>query len=160
MALEEEPALTAPAIEVAEEPLAEIEDLRRAITRAEEDVEREAGGGSVAALVEQLLEWDRRLGAAGGDSWFTARGPDGERAASCRLFRQDGIGQVEDVGTLAHARRQGLGRAVTEAAARRSRARGDDLTFILADADDWPRLLYERIGFRPVGSAWTFRRLP
>jgi hypothetical protein len=32
-----------------------------------------------------------------------------------------------------------------------SHAAGDDLTFLVADADDWPQRLYERLGFETVG---------
>jgi hypothetical protein len=28
----------------------------------------------------------------------------------------------------------------------------------VADDNDWPKLLYERLGFRPVGHLWQFHR--
>jgi len=30
--------------------------------------------------------------------------------------------------------------------------------FITADDNDWPKLLYARIGFRAVGHVWHFHR--
>ena len=30
--------------------------------------------------------------------------------------------------------------------------------FIVADDNDWPKLLYERLGFRGVGNLWQFHR--
>jgi hypothetical protein len=41
-------------------------------------------------------------------------------------------------------------------AAAESRAAGNDLTFLVADADDWPQRLYERLGFETVGRYGRF----
>jgi ribosomal protein S18 acetylase RimI-like enzyme len=111
------------------------------------------------AVTEQLLEWERRIGVCDGDRWFVAPA-DGEPASACRLLARDGIGQVEDVGTLPEARGQGLARAVTLAAARASESVGNELTFLAAAADDWPRLLYEKLGFDEIGCLSAFRRSP
>ena len=75
---------------------------------------------------------------------------DGEPAASCELLGFDGIGQVESVYTAAAHRGHGLASAVVRAAIAASRERGDDLVMIMADADDWPQRLYERLGFETV----------
>lgn len=107
----------------------------------------------------QLLEYDRRMARVYRDRWFVAR-HDGEPASGCRLYQHDGIGQVEDVATLPHARNQGLARAVVLAAAQVSRGDGDELTFITADATDWPLQLYERLGFDAVGISLGFRLKP
>ncbi len=112
-----------------------------------------------AETIEQLLEWDRMIGRVGGDRWFLARA-DGRPAACCRLLARDGIGQVEDVGTAPWARERGLGRAVTLAAARASAADGNELTYLGALADDWPRLMYEKLGFDEAGETLAFRRKP
>jgi hypothetical protein len=37
-------------------------------------------------------------------------------------------------------------------------AMGHELIFIVADEDDWPKDLYARLGFDPVGRAWAFTR--
>jgi len=110
------------------------------------------------ATVAQLLERDRRLGAAGGDRWFAA--PAEAPAAACCLFGDGTIGQVESVVTLERARGRGLAQAVTLAAARASQDAGHELTFIVADAEDWPRLLYAKLGFRTIGSVNILRRVP
>ncbi len=107
----------------------------------------------------QLLEFDRRMAKVYRDRWFAAR-HDGNLASGCRLYQHDGIGQVEDVATLAHARNQGLARAVVLAATQISREDGDELTFITADATDWPLQLYERLGFDAVGISLGFRLKP
>jgi len=114
---------------------------------------------TTAEAAPQLLEFDRRLGRVFRDRWFAAR-HDGEPASACRLYQHDGVGQVEDVETLPDARNQGLARAVVLAAAQISREDGDELTFITADATDWPLQLYERLGFDPVGITLGFRIKP
>jgi ribosomal protein S18 acetylase RimI-like enzyme len=144
-----------PGIEVAEYGQEQIEDLRRRIIGAE----LAAIGEARNAVVEQLLEWDRRIGESDGDRWFVAP-VDSEPASACRLLARDGAGQVEDVGTLAERREQGLGRAVTLAAARASKRNGNDLTYICALANDWPRLLYAKLGFDEVGYVYDFKRKP
>ena len=110
-------------------------------------------------VAPQLIEFDRRMASVFRDRWFAAR-RDGEPASACRLYQHDGVGQVEDVETLSHARNQGLARAVVLAAAQISRDDGDELTFITADATDWPLQLYERLGFDPVGVTLGFRLKP
>jgi hypothetical protein len=142
-------------IEVAERPQDEIEDLRRRIITAELATIDEHG----KAVVEQLLDWDRRVGKSDGDRWFVAPA-GGEPASACRLLARDRIGQVEDVATLAESREQGLARAVTLAAARASVHDGNEFTYICALANDWPRLLYAKLGFDDVGYVYDFKRRP
>jgi len=45
-------------------------------------------------------------------------------------------------------------------AAAAARDAGAGLVFLLADQDDWPRHLYGRLGFDPVGPEWEFLRTP
>jgi FR47-like protein len=143
------------AVEVAECRHAEIEDLRRRLIRAE----LAEIGQDDEMVVEQLLEWDRRIGTLDGDRWFVAPA-DGDPASACRLLARDGVGQVEDVATLAQSRNMGLARAVTLAAARSSKRDGNELTYLGALANDWPRLLYSRLGFDELGGAYDFKRKP
>ena len=142
------------AIEVTERRQEEIEPLRRRLIR--EDLA--ALGMDPVTTTKQLLEWSRRMGVADGDRWFVA--PGDEPSSACRLLSRDGIGQVEDVGTVREARGQGLARAVTLAAVRASLAAGNELTYLAALANDWPRLLYARLGFEEVGNTYAFRRRP
>jgi ribosomal protein S18 acetylase RimI-like enzyme len=151
MAFEGEPR--APDQEVVETPLDGFLDLRRDLIHSWlADSEAEEG------TVEQLIEWNRRYGEIAGDRWFLA---PAERAASaCCLMARDGIGQVENVGTLTAARGRGFAKAVALAALSASRADGNRITFLAADADDWPRLMYEKLGFVPCGDLTNLRRLP
>lgn len=141
-----------PAVETHETPLAGCEDLRRELIRAGLSPE----ATEPDATTEQLLEMGRRFGGAAGDRWFVA--PSQDPASACCLLSGDGIGQVEDVGTLPAARGQGLAQAVVLAAATASQESGHRVTFLSADADDWPRLMYEKVGFEAGGTMRILRR--
>jgi ribosomal protein S18 acetylase RimI-like enzyme len=139
---------------VREGPLAACENLRRELIRAE----LPPGTEQIAEMTAQLLESNRRLGAASGDRWFVA--PAEEPTSACCLMSRDGIGQIEEVGTLPAARGQGLAQAVVLAALDASRAAGNRVTFLTAAGDDWPLLMYEKLGFVVRGRLTTLRRLP
>jgi GNAT superfamily N-acetyltransferase len=130
---------------------AAVADVRRAVGEDNPDFSGEG--------LEQRFIRDARLDSAGRGRWFAAP-LDGPPGASCVLFERDGIGQVETVGTMPERRGQGLASAVVTAAAKASRERGDERTFIMADADDWPWRLYERLGFDRVGVACDFLKKP
>jgi ribosomal protein S18 acetylase RimI-like enzyme len=140
--------------EVREVSLEDCEDLRRELIRLEFPPEM----ANVEETTEQLLEMNRRYASAAGDRWFVA--PPQQPAAACCLFAGGGIGQIEDVGTLPSARGRGLAQAVTLNALAASREAGHEVTFLLADADDWPRLMYEKLGFRTCGRMHVLRRTP
>ena len=84
---------------------------------------------------------------------------DGEPVSCCELYSRDGVAQVEDVVTLEEHRGHGLASATVLAAVGASEDEGNTLTFLLADADDWPYRLYERLGFVTTGRRWRFQRL-
>ena len=138
----------APAREV---PRSTVEAVRRAVAEADPDFTQEA--------VEQRFIRDARLDRVGNGRWFAAPA-NGTPGASCVLYERDGVGQVETVGTLPDRRGQGLASAVVTAAARASLEAGHELTFIVADADDWPWKLYERLGFDRVGEYCSFLLKP
>jgi len=140
--------------DVLETPLAGCEDLRRELIRGEFPADTD----NLEETVDQLLEMGRRTGEAGGDRWFVA--PAASPAAACCLLSAGDVGQVEDVGTLVAARGRGLAQAVIRAAIAASREAGHRHTFIVADADDWPRLLYEKLGFETCGVLHVFRKAP
>jgi ribosomal protein S18 acetylase RimI-like enzyme len=83
---------------------------------------------------------------------------DGTAASWCVLYEEDGVGQIDDVVTMGKYRRRGFARAVVLAALRASLASGNELTFLVADDDDWPKHLYEEIGFEAVGRRYEFTR--
>ena len=137
-----------------------FEELRGAVRDVE--ILEPPGGASPAiasALADQLASRDELVAAATSERRFVVR-----RAAVpvawCRLYAGEGIGQIENVTTRPDHRNRGYGRAVVSAAAAASRERGDALTFLVALADDWPRELYRRLGFEPVGTLHRFRLVP
>ncbi len=129
----------------------DVRDVRRAVAEANPRFSQEA--------VEQRFLRDARLDPVGNARWFAApaEGPPG---ASCVLYERGGVGQVETVGTLPQRRGEGLASAVVMAAVGASRDRGDELPYIVADADDWPLMLYEQLGFDRVGDQRAFLRKP
>ena len=135
--------------------LAEIEGLRKALI--DESMPADGGG---AAAVDQLYELDRRYGEVAGDRWFVAPA-EGEPMSACRLLRDgNGIGQVEEVGTLTAARERGYAKATVLAAIAAAQEAGDETIFLTAEAADWPQLFYARLGFETVGEITVLRRRP
>jgi GNAT superfamily N-acetyltransferase len=115
------------------------------------------GHGESPELVRQLLDLDRRLAAAI-EVRHLAAIVDGEVASFTGLYLEGTVAQIEDVATLPEHRGRGLARAVVLAAAAEARRAGAELVFLVADADDWPRGLYERLGFDPIGCEHVFGR--
>jgi GNAT superfamily N-acetyltransferase len=106
-------------------------------------------------VVEQLLDMRAAFIRAGNGRCF-AGVHEGVDAAHATLYSDGVIAQVEDVGTIEAHRGHGLGRAVVVAASEAALARGHELVFMMADDDDWPKRLYERIGYEVVGASWAF----
>jgi predicted GNAT family acetyltransferase len=106
--------------------------------------------GRDETLVEQILE-HRRLAVEAVPTRLFAAEAGGKLVAHAELYSEDGIGQVENVVTLPAYRNRGLARSLVLHSVETSLADGNDLTFLVADADDWPQNLYERLGFRTIG---------
>jgi ribosomal protein S18 acetylase RimI-like enzyme len=90
--------------------------------------------------------------------YYTVRAEAGI-AGWCELFSDGSTGQIENVMVLERFRGRGIGKALTAHALDASRET-NDLTFLVADADDWPRHLYAKLGFEPTGDTWVFTRRP
>lgn len=104
----------------------------------------------------QLVEFSCRESRACGDRLLGVRSSDGQLVAISKLRGDGAVAQIEDVYTAPEARRRGFGRAVVTRAVELARDAGHDLIFINADDNDWPKELYARIGFRPLGRLWQF----
>jgi GNAT superfamily N-acetyltransferase len=80
---------------------------------------------------------------------------DGEVVSFCdlRLLEVDGhlLAQVEDVTTPTAHRGHGLAGQVVAHAVHAAWAAGAELVWLEADADDWPREWYARMGFVESG---------
>ena len=106
-------------------------------------------------VIHQLAEGKRVLASAI-DVRFLAARANGEIGAYCELYSLGGTGQIENVLTLERYRNRGLARALVLQALATSRAEGNDLTFLLANRDDWPKELYRKLGFDEVGHIYDF----
>ena len=88
---------------------------------------------------------------------------DGDLASMATLFLDPDVGGrrvalIDQVATLRLYRERGLARAVVSAAIRAAGAWGAHLIALPADADDWPQLMYARLGFAPLGLQVAFTR--
>jgi GNAT superfamily N-acetyltransferase len=108
------------------------------------------------AALAQLAEFSRREARACGDRLLGVRSSDGHLVAISKLRGDGRIAQVEDVYTVPEARGRGFGRALVTRAVELASDAGHELIFIIADDNDWPKELYGRIGFRPIGRVWQF----
>jgi GNAT superfamily N-acetyltransferase len=84
---------------------------------------------------------------------------DGMVASCCDLFSDGDTAQIEAVATLRSHRNRGLARAVVWRTVQEARSMGHDLIFLMASADDWPRVMYRRLGFREVGYFFEFLKV-
>ncbi len=106
-----------------------------------------------------LAGFGRVLAARIGARFFVAE-VEGQIASGCELFVHDGVAQIETVDTLEEFRGRGLARSVVLAATDAALDAGADLVFIIADEDDWPKLLYAKLGYERVGGSWQFTLPP
>jgi ribosomal protein S18 acetylase RimI-like enzyme len=86
------------------------------------------------------------------------RGPAGRLVAITILYSDGRVAQVEDVYVIPEARGRGYGRALVTRAIELAREGDHELTFIVADDNDWPKQLYRKLGFEPVGQTWLAHR--
>jgi GNAT superfamily N-acetyltransferase len=105
--------------------------------------------------VRQLVAAQHRRRLAVDVRYFAARA-DESIASYCELFSAGGTGQIESVMTLERFRGRGLAKTVVARALAESRAADHGFTFLLAEAEDWPKELYRKLGFEPAGSVWDF----
>jgi N-acetylglutamate synthase-like GNAT family acetyltransferase len=100
-------------------------------------------------VARQLLEAKRRIPV---EARFFAVIADGAVASCCDLYLDGQAAQVEDVATLPEQRGRGYASAVVLRAAGEARLREAELVFLVADAEDWPKELYRRLGFDEIGA--------
>jgi ribosomal protein S18 acetylase RimI-like enzyme len=81
---------------------------------------------------------------------------DDEVVSYADLYVDGADAQVEDVGTLPEHRGKGYATAVILKAIEQARASGADFVFLVADADDWPKELYRKLGFDELGHYTKF----
>jgi ribosomal protein S18 acetylase RimI-like enzyme len=90
---------------------------------------------------------------------FIAGVVDARRVGNTAVYVVGDIAQVEDVATLTAFRRRGVARAMVSLATDLAQDEHADLVWIAADEHDWPKELYFKLGFRPVGHIHSFTRV-
>jgi len=107
----------------------------------------------VRQLTEQNLVVARSI-----DCKYFARRLDGKVVSGCQLFSRGATAQIEALGTLEGYRNRGLASSVVKRAVAEAFGVGHDLVWILTEEDDWPKALYAKLGFNPVGRFCAFTR--
>jgi ribosomal protein S18 acetylase RimI-like enzyme len=106
-------------------------------------------------VVEQLFQAKSLIGERVTTRFFGVE-LDGEVVSYTDLYSNGADAQIEDVGTLPEHRSSGYATAVVLAAIETARASGADFVFLVADAEDWPKELYRRLGFDELGHYTKF----
>jgi len=147
------PVDRASASDAAEE--ADLPTLRPAL----EMVLRREPWATTEHTVRELADFRGELHRHAGARFFCAR-VDGEIASMCDLYVRGSTAQIEDVNTLEEFRDRGIARAVVRLAADQALSAGAELVFLHALDNDWPKELYAKLGFDPIGYVWSFVRPP
>jgi GNAT superfamily N-acetyltransferase len=82
----------------------------------------------------------------------------GELVAMTKLYSDGVTAQVEDVFTRPDWRNRGCARRLITRAIALAQQAGHERVFIVADDDGWPKHLYSRLGFDPIGRMEMFHR--
>ena len=107
-------------------------------------------------VIRQLRDCFRVWSVAGNMRQFAAF-VDGEPVSSCELYSDGETGQIEGVLTLEEHRNRGLGIAIVLLALQEAKRAGHDMIFLIAEDDDWPKELYTKLGFDPIGRTHEFK---
>ena len=150
------------------DPRAALVDPRaRVISEAELDAlmlanfeHYDYGTDASPELLRQLVQAQTAMRGATQALRFGA-GDDGGLQSMTTLFMDPDVGgarvaMVEQVATLPDYRERGLARAAVSAAVAAAGEWGAELITVPADADDWPQLLYAKLGFEPIGIQVSF----
>ena len=135
------------------------------LSRVEEVAEEELRPARVALnagqpwgapeVMEQLFAGKHVIGRSMDVRFFAVK-VDGEVVSYTDLYQDGPEAQVEDVGTVPEHRNEGRATAVVLGAIAEARKAGAEFVFLVADANDWPKLLYGRLGFDEVGHYTKF----
>ena len=106
-------------------------------------------------LADQLLAAKTMI-AGRVETHFLAVLSGDEVAAYTDVYLGDGAAQIEDLATMEEHRNRGYATALVLRGLELARDAKADLAFLVADAGDWPRQLYERLGFDVIGGYRKF----
>jgi ribosomal protein S18 acetylase RimI-like enzyme len=111
-----------------------------------------------AETIRQFGDRISTIGAVAETEFLVARDPEGAVIGHVDLYWRDRILQIEELWTDPPARGHGVGRALIEHAVCRAVDLDNALVFLVADADDWPRGFYRRLGFAEQAAITSFAR--
>jgi ribosomal protein S18 acetylase RimI-like enzyme len=106
-------------------------------------------------LLDQIFAAKARIGERVTARFFAVE-VDGEVVSYSDLYLDGAEAQVEDVGTVPEQRGHGYAKAVVLGAIAEARRAGAEFVCLVADAHDWPKELYRRLGFDEVGHYTKF----
>jgi GNAT superfamily N-acetyltransferase len=105
---------------------------------------------------DQLEESSRREGRLWQERRFGILAEYGSPLSMTKLRGGGTTAWVEDVYTVSEARGRGYARLLVTYVTALAVATNPELTFIIADDNDWPKELYAKVGFRPIDRTYTF----
>ena len=146
--------------DAAKAPSARVEEVaREVVAPLRELMARQAPWATSEEAIRQVLLRGERINAAGNARHFAVR--EGGAVAACAELYSDGkTAQIEDVVTGPEFRGRGYASAVVLRALAVAREAGHDLVFLVADDEDWPKELYAKLGFDPIGMTYSFLKPP
>ena len=130
----------------------DLRSLREEITRGEP-------WATDDEVVSMVLDAGALWAGAGNARHFAMRS-GGEVVSTADLYSDGRTAQVEDVATAPAHRGRGHASAVVLRAVEEAQAAGHDFVFLVTDEENWPKELYARLGFEPIGRWWSFLRTP
>ena len=116
-------------------------------------------GGMTREAAETNAAVRRLFADVTGARFFAVRADD-TLVGFGELYAHDGVAEIDDVHTLERFRRRGIARAVVGRILREARSAGAETVFLIADDADWPKDLYRKLGFDPIGRFWQFTKPP
>ena len=129
----------------------EYEDFNRTIVQEFSDGDPD--------VVEQLVRLGSLMAKAGNARFFVTK-HEGEYVAGTHLYSDGRAAQIEDVGTLEAYRSRGFAKVLMRHVIAEAFDAGHDLIFLVAETDDWPKGMYERLGFKVVGHTLEYKVEP
>ena len=111
-----------------------------------------------AETLDQVVAATSREGRVRAARNLAIRDVDGALVAMTKLYSDGVTAQVEDVYTVPAWRNRGCARRLIMHAIALAREAGHELVFVVADDDGWPKHLYARLEFDPIGRMGMFHR--
>jgi GNAT superfamily N-acetyltransferase len=108
--------------------------------------------------LDQVVKATTREGRARAARSVGIRDQAGRPVAMTKLYSDGVTAQVEDVYTAPDWRNRGCARRLITRAIALARQAGHEQVFLVADDDGWPKHLYSRLGFDPIGRMAMFHR--